>query len=279
MTHISFWHALRSASVVLLLMSLSAMAARLPVDEELERLSAIHGFKVVGIEATEEAVGRVSSDELYPRLRRLLEDFDYVIVQAPSGGIDRVIVLGEKVPFVHVPPMIAGTDEGASSGSGADIAIKTQRRGSQHMVQVSLEGNGGKRMSRSLLIDTGADFVVLPASLISRLGIAPNGLRARDMQTANGQVKARVGRIPAVWIGEQRIPDVQVAFIDDRKLGNSGLLGMSVLGRFTMTIDDEAGSLRLADKGAARKDTEESEAPGEGKTATRDDPESPAPTK
>ena len=254
------------------------MAERLLVDEELERLSAIHGFRVVGIQATAAAVGRANSDELYPRLRRLLEDFDYVIVRASSGGIDRVIVLGEKVPFVPVPPMVVGADEGASTGPGAsgDIVIETQRRGTQHAVSVSLEGQGGKRMSRSLLIDTGADFVVLPASLVSGLGVAPNTLKERDMQTANGQVKARVGGIPAIWIGQHRIPNVQVAFIEDDKLGNSGLLGMSVLSRYTMTIDDEAGSLRLADKGATPTDAKESDASDQDKAAAQDDPDSPA---
>jgi hypothetical protein len=30
-----------------------------------------------------------------------------------------------------------------------------------------------------------------------------------------------------------------VAFLDDDKLGGNGLLGMSVLGRYQLTIDDE----------------------------------------
>jgi predicted aspartyl protease len=54
--------------------------------------------------------------------------------------------------------------------------------------------------------------------------------------------------IPAIWLGSHRIDGVEVAFIEDSKLGGSGLLGMSVLGRFTMTIDDDENQLTLGRK-------------------------------
>jgi clan AA aspartic protease (TIGR02281 family) len=133
--------------------------------------------------------------------------------------------------------------------------LKTERRGTQHSVGTSLEGAGGKRIGRTLLIDTGADYVVLPESLKSQLGVAEDKLKEREMQTANGRAKASVGVLPALWLGEQRIPDVEVAFIDDGKLGDGGLLGMSVLSRYTMTIDDEEGRLTLSAKGSSGEET------------------------
>lgn len=259
----------------LLLLPWAAEANKVRVGEELQRLSAIHGFSVVGLETTEDATARAGGEELYPRLRRLLEGFDHVIVQTPGGGVDRVIVMGETVPFVPVPRSAGGAPGQGGSGSkppAGDIVLDTERRGTQHSVNVSLEGAGGKRVSRSLLIDTGADFVVLPASLVASLGIAPAQLRRDEMQTANGKVRARVGVIPAVWLGDRRIPDVLAAFIDDGKLGNNGLLGMSVLGRYTMTIDDEAGRLTLASKSADRGRVKES-----GAEEAQADPETGAP--
>jgi clan AA aspartic protease (TIGR02281 family) len=240
-----------------LLLPLAAAAEKVPVVEELQRLSAAHGFRVIGLQATQDAIGRAEGDELYHRLRRLLEDFDHVIVQSTEGGVERVIVLGEKVPFVPVPQTGAGgpgEDGPETRAPGGDIVLETERRGTQHGVQVSIEGSSGKRMARSLLVDTGADFVVLPRSLVSELGIAADKLQERQMQTANGKVKAGVGVIPAVWLGDQRVADVTAAFIEDSKLGNGGLLGMSVLSRYTMTIDDEAGRLTLAAKTAGAKD-------------------------
>lgn len=266
MIHIPYLSALRLPILPVLLLPLCAAAEKVPVGEELERLSAIHGFNVVGLDATGEAVGRSGAEELYPRLRTLLENFDHVIVQSPAGGVERVIVLGEKVPFVPGPRTPAGgpgAGKPAETGPVGSIALKTERRGTQHSVEVSLEGEGGKRISRSLLVDTGADFVVVPASLIAGLGIAPEKLKKREMQTANGKVEARLGRLSAVWLGEHRIPDVTIAFIEDGKLGNGGLLGMSVLGRYTMTIDDEAGRLTLAAKGSAGKAPEAEDPAGE----------------
>jgi clan AA aspartic protease (TIGR02281 family) len=226
-----------------------------PVAEELERLSAEHGFTVVGLEATEEAVGRADSDVLYPRLRRLLESFDHVIVQGADGHVERVIILGEKVPFVPTPA--AETPDGSETASDrgeappedeGEILLPTKRDGSQHSVTASLEGAGGKRVELVLLVDTGADFVVLPSTMVGTLGLPPGELKQAEMQTANGKVAARLGTLPGLWLGGQRISDIQVAFIEDGKLGGGGLLGMSVLGRYTMTIDDEKGSLTLTKK-------------------------------
>jgi clan AA aspartic protease (TIGR02281 family) len=278
MNHFRDWSRFRCSVFATLLLPPWAWAEKVPVGDELERLSAVHGFNVIGLEATEDAMGRTDGDELFGRLRRLLENFDHVIVQGPGGGIDRVIILGETLPFVPTPPAVAGgpaSETPESAAEGGDILLKTKRTGTQHSVEVSLEGAQGKRIPRTLLVDTGADFVVLPSSVISGLGIAAAKLEEREMQTANGKVKARVGLLPAVWLGETRIADPVAAFIDDGKLGSGGLLGMSVLGRYTMTIDDEAGTLTLSSKSkvAAKTDTEGGDA-GAGE-AEKDDKASP----
>ncbi|MCK7578290.1 MAG: retroviral-like aspartic protease family protein [Chromatiales bacterium] len=99
-----------------------------------------------------------------------------------------------------------------------------------------------------MLVDTGADRVVLPISLISSLGLSPDALQPQQVQTANGAVDARIGRLAAIWVGSKRVEDVEVAFIDDQRLGGTSLLGMSLLGRFRLTIDDEKNQLTLVPK-------------------------------
>jgi clan AA aspartic protease (TIGR02281 family) len=217
------------------------------VAEELERLSAEHGFTVVGLAATEDALGRADGDALYPRLRRLLEGFDHVIVQGADGNVERLIILGEKVPLAPASQAPETAAEGEAPGEGG-IVLPTQRDGSQHSVTASLEGAGGKRLDRVLLVDTGADYVVLPSTMLGPLGLPPGELKQTEMQTANGKVTARIGTLPGLWLGGQRIGNIQVAFIEDGKLGSGGLLGMSVLGRYTVTIDDEKGNLTLTKK-------------------------------
>jgi clan AA aspartic protease (TIGR02281 family) len=246
-----------AAGALLLVGSVGVPAARaeqVDVAAELESLASAHGFSVKGLEQVEDAIGRSEGDALLPRLRRLLEDFDHVILQGPEGGVERVIILGAKIPYEPPPPVQA--DAGEAEGTAAEapaegeeengaIVLQSVRRGTQHAVQVGFESEGGKRFDQSLLVDTGADQVVLPASLAARLGLSPESLEEREMQTANGRAKALFGKVTALWLGDTRVSDVAVAFVEDAKLGNGGLLGMSVLSGYTMTIDDENDRITL----------------------------------
>jgi len=220
----------------------SFAAEQVEIADELERLARAHGFTLVGVEQTRESLGTADGEELYPRLRRLLENFDHVIVQNAAGGVDRVIVLGEKIPYEPPPPALP------ESAEDKDIEIQTERRGNQRLVRVSLAGKAGSKVERQLQVDTGADYLVLPLSLIETLGVDKGALKDREMQTANGKVQARVGILPSLWLGEHHISNVETAFIEDDKIGNSGLLGMSVLGRYTLTIDDADNNITLGKK-------------------------------
>jgi clan AA aspartic protease (TIGR02281 family) len=221
-------------------------AEQVDIVAELERLAAAYGFTVTGDEHLIDSVGRAEGDEPLRRVRTLLENFDHIIVQDGQGGIERVIVLGVAEPGSGPPePMVAVNGE---PPPGAPIELPTIRDGNQHSVQVSLEGANGRRLPRLLLIDTGADTLVLPASLIEQLGIDADTLEEREVQTANGLVRARTGQLGAVWLGTERVPNAAVAFLEDEKLGNAGLLGMSVLGRYQMTIDDQGNRLTLTSR-------------------------------
>lgn len=231
-----------AVSLVPLVAPAVARADRVAVTAELERLASLHGFTVRGGEHTAGAFARVDPPELLPRLRRLLEAFDHVIVQGATGGVERVIVLGEK-DSTSPPPMVV-----TSGGPAGEIVLTSVRLGTQHAVQVSLEGQEGARLDQLLLVDTGADFVVLPLSLVGALGVDAGGLGEREMQTANGLVTAQVGTLPALWLGETRVEGVEVAFIEDDKLSGNGLLGMNVLGRYRLTIDDEHSRITLTAK-------------------------------
>lgn len=241
------------------------------VSEELSLLMKAHGFEVRGLEQTEDAIGRAEGDDLVARLRLLLEGFDHVILQTGDGGVERIIILGEKVPYIPPPPLppyplteIPGTaaepdPEGVVAGEApespgspeteaplkAEIVLGTQRSGATHAVNLVLEGPQGQRVQRLMLVDTGADRVVLPDSLIGPLGLQAGQLRQHSVQTANGLTMARLGTLAAIWLGEARVPNVEVAFIEDGRLGGQALLGMSVLGRFRVTIDDAGNRLTL----------------------------------
>jgi clan AA aspartic protease (TIGR02281 family) len=245
------WLGWSPIALALALVATGSGAAQVDVAQELERLMAAHGFRMkqADLDATRDKQARAQGTELLPRLRLLLEGFDHIIVQSPQGGVERVLILGEKVAYTPPPPPAAAPTRPAGPGPAAgEIVLETQRIGASHAVTATLEGEGGKRVQRVLLVDTGADYLVLPSSLIGQLGILPEGLRQQQVQTANGPADAALGTLPAVWLKDQRIVGVEVAFIDDARLGGNALLGMSLLGRFRVTIDDTQGRLVLDGK-------------------------------
>lgn len=200
---------------------------------ELKAMAAQYGFEVKGMENTEEARGRLAGDDLVQRLSNLLSTFDYVLVRKPSGGIERVIVLGKKTPPAE---------------RSLVILLDSKRQGSQHLLRVRLRGPGPAPMETWVLLDTGADYVVLPFSLMEELGFSPDTLRDTQVQTANGKIEAKLGHLTSIELGMAKEENIAVAFIEDERLGSSGLLGMSVLGRYKVTIDDTANQIRLEPK-------------------------------
>jgi clan AA aspartic protease (TIGR02281 family) len=101
-----------------------------------------------------------------------------------------------------------------------------------------------------MLIDTGADLVVLPESMIAPLGLSESQFTLQKMQTANGLSDAKIGVLQELKIAGETVFNVEVAFVADRLLGDTRLLGMSVLGRYQMAIDDNLQAITLIKKAA-----------------------------
>jgi clan AA aspartic protease (TIGR02281 family) len=215
---------------------------------QLRELADRHRFEITGFEQLASAPARNTSGSLRDQIRLLLENYNYILIGTPEGGIERIIVMGGKQALPEAPPEPAGSDQ-AKAGDGAEeTVLETRRQGLHHLVDAVLVGPSGGKLNLALTIDTGASFVVLPRSAAEQLGFDADELEKRQVKTANGSAEAAVGSLPQVLLGDASVEGAQVAFIEDEQLGDSALLGMSVLGRFYITLDDKNNQLTLRSK-------------------------------
>jgi aspartyl protease family protein len=197
----------------------------------LEAGFSVEGLDWLGAEATAEASGAPAE-----KLQAWLREYNYLIVGG-AGGIERLIISS--------PKRTGQASRDAGGGSSSDAYVKTTRDGVHHKVDALLVGPNGIGKPVALIVDTGASSLVLPASLSAELGFGADDLENGVSQTAGGQTQVKFGTLASVRVGAARAEGVKVSFIEDRRLNGAALLGMSFLGRFRMTIDDERGELVL----------------------------------
>ncbi len=225
--------------LLFLLLPLTLVAETLA--DQLRTLAAQHQFTVSGLERTADSPAMRAQGELPQRLRAMLREYDFVLVNPPDGRVERLIILGRK--GAAPPPPVASSEVVVDQEQ--EITLETIRSGEHHLVDAVLIGTRGERHPIQLLVDTGASSVVLPYSLVSVLGIDPTTLRSRQVQTANGVLTAGVTALPAMELAGSLVNDIETAFIDDDLLGGMALLGMSLLGRYRITLEDHAMTLQV----------------------------------
>jgi aspartyl protease family protein len=201
---------------------------------ELEALAAQSGFSIEGLARIGPEPAGPAEGAPAERLKALLQDYNYLVVQSRPGAIEKVLITSRKA---------------ADGAKSADRAyVETTRLGTHHQVQATLAGPNAVAKTVPLLVDTGASSVVLPESMIEELGFSPEALRGGVSQTASGTVPVKIGVLNSVRVGAVAASDVEVGFIADRQLNGALLLGMSFLSRFRLTIDDARNELILLAK-------------------------------
>jgi aspartyl protease family protein len=228
------WRSLsRLLAVTAALACLAAPANAAGLRDQIGDLASAHGFAVTGLERLGDAPGKPAEGDPRAQIKSLLQGFNYVLLASSTGDIEKLLISSAKRP----------------AGEGVRGAqVTTTRRGNHHVVKAVLIGPTGARRTASLMVDTGASTVVLPKSMSRSLGFRDADLRGGWSQTANGRVRTRQGRLHSVQVGRASVQDVAVNFVDDKSLGGNMLLGMSFLGRFRVTFDDENRRLILISK-------------------------------
>ncbi|MCI0654960.1 MAG: retroviral-like aspartic protease family protein [Methylococcaceae bacterium] len=195
--------------------------------DQLDDLAAQNHIEIDGLERTASQPAQWVKGDSTEQVRRLLAEFNYVTVLSSKQSIERIIILGQKKALPR------GT------------TLHTKKKGNNHTIEGRITGMNGKQVEVALILDTGADYLVLPQSMMETFGVDPDSSESRQLQTANGQTQARIAKIKSLQIGTELISDIEAAFIKDNQLGDTKLLGMNVLQRYRVTLDDREQTVTL----------------------------------
>jgi aspartyl protease family protein len=198
---------------------------------QIESLQSQMHIQVVGLDNIGDEPKVRARGSLEQQLEKALSSYNHVITRDPKGKIEKVVIINKKQK----------TDSDR-------IVLPTRFEGGHFIVSLSVSGRGDYWETLEMIVDTGADLMVLPASMIAKLGMDETALEPRIMQTANGNVDAKVGKLGSVRIEGENLENVEAAFVDDALLNHKSLLGMSALGRYKVMIDNESRQVTLIKK-------------------------------
>lgn len=126
---------------------------------------------------------------------------------------------------------------------GTEDVFPLTRKGNVLLVQASINGHRG-----TFVFDTGATFVSLSKPFAQKAGVEIEAGSLVHLNTANGPATARRGRARIIALKSLSTENVPVIVqTEDGKgygPGVDGLLGMSLLARFHITMDGKAVRLR-----------------------------------
>ena len=204
-----------------------------PVDlfQQIQSLQSRMNIEITGLEKIQDEEKVITRGNPEQQIEQLLVSFNHITSRNAKGQIERIVIINKK----QKPEL-------------SQIVLPTSVQGNHFIVSVDLTGNGSLWLTQDMIIDTGADVVVLPESMIDQLGLTNSIFAKQNMQTANGTTEAKIGKLKELKMGGESIENVDVAFVADSLLGKNRLLGMSVLGRYQINIDDKTQLITLFKK-------------------------------
>lgn len=165
--------------------------------------------------------------------------------QADVGVADGDVGAGTGVVITHGSSGAGGESmPGVSTGA---LTLEFAKRGSAMLVPVTIHG-----MEAYAVFDTGATHTTLTPGAAARAEVSPSqNAPTQVAATANGRTKVKFGLIKSLELDGRRHTDVTYGLCEGCKFGAYrgepivGLLGLNLLSRYEVTIDSEAGKIRL----------------------------------
>lgn len=178
-----------------------------------------------------------------------------VFTDSPAQ-LDRCAVWAAKNPPLSEGPSTPGRARSGDVSVPTEIVaaraemapthaiVPIQRAGQLLVVQAYLNG----RHSARLILDTGASHTILSHDLVKELGVVMDPANSLvTLNTAGGPVQAEMIKLGAIRIGEAEVQNLQVAVHDlpEPLPGVDGLLGLTFLNQFLVTLDIQKNELHL----------------------------------
>lgn len=168
------------------------------------------------------------------RWREAFRAYETVLALNPPGDIASASrnALRDLAPLMRTRP----------TAPREAVSVPLERRGGVWFTEVTINETSRARF----MIDTGASLCVISPELADSLGIRPApDAPIIELQTANGRTSGRLVRIASIRVGEAEAINVPGVMVASANLGNGGILGMSFLSGYVVTIDPARRLLNL----------------------------------
>lgn len=124
------------------------------------------------------------------------------------------------------------------------VEIPLRKSGRQYLVNVNMNLN----QEITMVLDTGATISAVDSEILRSIGVNVENGRPVLLNTAGGQIQARIVRLNSIGVGGQVLTGFDVASLDTAAMNGMGLLGIDYLDRFSFVIDDRKRRLYLRRK-------------------------------
>ena len=156
----------------------------------------------------------------------------------------RIDILEKKPRIASIQPVGVSAFSNISSSDSTQI-VPLKNVQNALMVDVTLVNSAnGKRTTGTFIIDTGATYTSISRNLANQLGLNLQTDDTVRITTANGKIEVPKVNLDQVSIGGVNASDVETTVIQLSPTSSfSGLLGLSFIRQFKMTIDPDAHQL------------------------------------
>jgi clan AA aspartic protease (TIGR02281 family) len=141
--------------------------------------------------------------------------------------------------------MASGSTVGSTvyRGSVSQISIPIKNSKNALMLDAGLR-NGRHEAAGAFILDTGATYTSISQELADQLGLDLDHSETVRITTANGRIEVPKVMLETLSVGGLEAHNVEVTVIPVRSGSQfSGLLGLSFIRQFVLTIDPQAGQL------------------------------------